>query len=139
MHPLLDEEVRVALPRHHPLAGQEVVSMTDLTDDEWIAGCARCRGHLLKIAHDAGFAPKVAFETEDYVAVQGFVAAGLGVALIPDLIRAATSNDDVVIRPLDPQTRRRIHVVTTDDLLKVPAVATTLEALTASARLSGAA
>ena len=111
--------------------------MTDLTDDEWIAGCARCRGHLLKIAHDAGFAPKVAFETEDYVAVQGFVAAGLGVALIPDLIRAATSNDDVLIRPLDPQTRRRIHVVTTDDLLKVPAVATTLEALTASARLSG--
>lgn len=136
VHPLLDEEVRVALPRHHPLAGQEVVSMTDLTDDEWIAGCARCRGHLLKIAHDAGFAPKVAFETEDYVAVQGFVAAGLGVALIPDLIRAATSNDDVVIRPLDPQTRRRIHVVTTEDLLKVPAVATTLEALTAAAETS---
>ena len=36
VHPLLDEEVRVALPRHHPLAGQELVSMTDLTDDEWI-------------------------------------------------------------------------------------------------------
>lgn len=107
--------------------------MTDLTDEDWIAGCARCRGHLLKIAHDAGFAPKVAFETEDYVAVQGFVAAGLGVALIPDLIRAATSNDDVVIRPLDPKSRRRIHVVTTEDLLKVPAVATTLEALVASA------
>ena len=66
--------------------------------------------------------------------MQGFVAAGLGVALIPDLIRAATSNDDVVIRPLDPQTRRRIHVVTTDDLLKVPAVAATLEALTVSAQ-----
>ncbi len=91
-------------------------------------------GHLLTIAHDAGFAPKVAFETEDYVAVQGFVAAGLGVALIPDLIRAATSNPDVSIRPLDPQSRRRIHVVTTDDLLKVPAVAATLEALTVSAQ-----
>lgn len=133
VHPLLDEEVRVALPRDHPLAGKDTVSMTDLTDEDWIAGCARCRGHLLKVAHDAGFAPKVGFETEDYVAVQGFVAAGLGVALIPDLIRAATSNEDVVIRPLDPQTRRRIHVVTTDDLLKVPAVAATLEALVASA------
>ncbi|MFJ6132538.1 LysR family transcriptional regulator [Janibacter terrae] len=133
VHPLIDEEVRVALPRDHPLAVKETVSMTDLTDEDWIAGCARCRGHLLKIAHDAGFAPKVAFETEDYVAVQGFVAAGLGVALIPDLIRAATSNDDVVIRPLDPKSRRRIHVVTTEDLLKVPAVATTLEALVASA------
>ncbi len=133
VHPLLEEEVRVALPRDHPLAGQEVISMTDLTDEDWIAGCARCRGHLLQIANNAGFAPKVAFETEDYVAVQGFVAAGLGVALIPDLIRAATCNPDVVIRPLDPTSHRRIHAVTTEDLLKVPAVAATLEALVASA------
>ncbi|WP_277455129.1 LysR family transcriptional regulator [Janibacter sp. DB-40] len=133
VHPLLEEEVRVALPRDHPLAGQEVIAMTDLTDEDWIAGCARCRGHLLQIANNAGFAPKVAFETEDYVAVQGFVAAGLGVALIPDLIRAATSNPDVVIRPLDPTSHRRIHAVTTEDLLKVPAVAATLEALVASA------
>lgn len=133
VHPLVEEEVRVALPREHPLADQEVVSMTDLTEEDWIAGCARCRGHLLQIAHNAGFAPKVAFETEDYVAVQGFVAAGLGVALIPDLIRAATSNPDVVIRPLDPTSRRRIYAVTTEDLLKVPAVAATLEALVASA------
>lgn len=133
VHPLLEEEVRVAIPRDHALADQEVISMTDLTDEDWIAGCPRCRGHLLQIANNAGFAPKVAFETEDYVAVQGFVAAGLGVALIPDLIRAATSNPDVVIRPLDPTSHRRIHAVTTDDLLKVPAVAATLEALVASA------
>ena len=133
VHPLIDEEVRVALPRDHPLAAKDTVAMTDLTDEDWIAGCARCRGHLLKIAHDAGFSPKVAFETEDYVAVQGFVAAGLGVALIPDLIRAATSNEDVVIRPLDPQSRRRIHVVTTEDLVQVPAVSATLQALVTSA------
>ena len=133
VHPLLEEEVRVALPRDHPLAGEEVISMTDLTEEDWIAGCARCRGHLLQIAHGSGFAPRVAFETEDYVAVQGFVAAGLGVALIPDLIRAATSNEDVVIKPLDPKSHRRIHAVTTEDLLKVPAVAATLEALTGSA------
>lgn len=133
VHPLLEEEVRVAVPRDHALADQEVISMTDLTDEDWIAGCPRCRGHLLQIANNAGFAPKVAFETEDYVAVQGFVAAGLGVALIPDLIRAATSNPDVIIRPLDPTSHRRIHAVTTEDLLKVPAVAATLEALVASA------
>ena len=124
----------LALPLDHPLAEQEVVSMTDLTDEDWIAGCPRCRGHLLQLAHDAGFAPRVAFETEDYVAVQGFVAAGLGVALIPDLIREATRNDDVVIRPLDPQSHRHIHVVTTEDLAKVPTVAATLDALCEVAR-----
>ncbi|GAB3111778.1 LysR family transcriptional regulator [Janibacter alkaliphilus] len=134
VRPLLHEQVQVALPVDHPLAEQEVVSMTDLTDEDWIAGCPRCRGHLLQLAHDAGFAPRVAFETEDYVAVQGFVAAGLGVALIPDLIRAATRNDDVVIRPLAPQSHRHIHVVTTEDLAKVPTVAATLDALCEVAR-----
>ncbi len=130
---LLDEEVRVALPARHPLAARDVVDMADLTEEEWIAGCPRCRGHLLQVAHDAGFSPRVGFETEDYVAVQGFVAAGLGVALIPDLIRAATHNEDVAIRPLNPPTRRHIHVVTTPDLERVPSVRATIDALCASA------
>ncbi|WP_370892437.1 LysR family transcriptional regulator [Janibacter sp. GXQ6167] len=134
VHSLREEEVRVALPRTHPLAQHESVDLTELTDEDWIAGCARCRGHLLSIAAASGYSPRVAFETEDYVAVQGFVAAGLGVALIPDLIRAATHNPDVVIRPLNPPSRRHIHVVTTPDLQRVPAVAATLEALCESAR-----
>lgn len=136
VRPLLEEQVQVALPVDHPLAGQDVLSMTDLTDEDWIAGCPRCRGHLLQLAHDAGYAPRVAFETEDYVAVQGFVAAGLGVALIPDLIRRATRNDDVAIRPLRPTSLRHIHVVTTEDLARVPTVAATLDALCAVARAS---
>ena len=129
VHPLLTEEVGIALPKGHRLAEEERVDLSDLSEEEWIAGCPRCRGHLLQISHDAGFAPRVAFETEDYVAVQGFVAAGLGVALIPDIIREATANDDVVVRPLNPPTRRHIHVVTTEDLQRVPAVQAAVTAL----------
>ncbi|GAA3618257.1 LysR family transcriptional regulator [Marihabitans asiaticum] len=129
VEPLLDEQVGVALPLTHRLADRERVDLADLEDEDWIAGCARCRGHLLQIAHDAGFNPSVTFETEDYVAVQGFVGAGLGVALIPDLIRDATSNDAVVVKALNPPTHRHIHVVTTPDLQRVPAVAATMRAL----------
>ena len=74
------------------------------------------------------------FETEDFVAVQGFVAAGLGVALIPDLIRASQPNENVAIRPLAQSSRRTISVVTTPDLERVPSVEATLKALCASAR-----
>ena len=134
VHPLLEEEVGIALPKGHRLANADRVDLSDLSDEEWIAGCPRCRGHLLQIAHDAGFAPRVAFETEDYVAVQGFVAAGLGVALIPDIIRDATAHEDVVVRPLNPPTQRHIHVVTTPDLERVPAVRATIDALLAAAK-----
>ncbi len=133
VHHLLTEDVQVALPRTHPLAGAEVVDLADLSDADWIAGCPRCRGHLLQVTADAGFQPRLSFETEDYVAVQGFVAAGLGVALIPDLIRNATHNADVVVRPLRQTTIREIYIVTTADLEGVPAVAATLDALKANA------
>lgn len=132
VHHLLTEEVRVALPTDHPLAAEPVVDMADLEESDWIAGCPRCRGHLLQVASEAGFHPKLSFETEDYVAVQGFVANGLGVALIPDLIRSATHNDEVVIKPLKQKTVRDIHVVTTPDLEQVPSVAATLDALRAN-------
>ncbi len=134
IRPLIDDEVRIALPADHPQAGQPVVNLSLLANDEWIAGCPRCRGHLLSLARAADFTPNVAFETEDYVAVLGLVRAGLGVALVPDLILQAAHEDGIATRPLTPRSRRQIHAVTTADLQRVPAVAATLDALVDSAR-----
>ncbi len=131
---LLDDEVRLVVPKTHPLAGGTVAQLSDFSADEWIAGCPRCRGHLLSLANHSGFVPNVAFETEDYVAVIGLVAAGLGVALVPDLIlTAARQDDDVVALPLNPASRRQILAVTTADMQRVPAVAAALDALCESA------
>ncbi len=131
---MLTDPVLVALPADHRLAEDGVVSLAALADEQWIAGCPRCRGHLLALAGQAGFDPNVAFETEDYVAVLGLVAAGLGVALVPALILHSVSHDDVVTRDIDPSSRRSVHVVTTPDLRRVPAVKATIAALRASAR-----
>lgn len=133
-HPLLEDPVRLAVPVDHRLAGSEVARLEDLAEESWIAGCPRCRGHLLSLCDAAGFRPHVGYETEDYVAVQGFVAAGLGVALIPDLILDAITNPDITILPITPPSNRTVHVVTTPDLERVPAVKATLDALCASAR-----
>src|SRR5215211_886787 len=39
-------------------------------DDDWIAGCDRCRIHLLGMCAVAGFQPRICYTTDDYVAVQ---------------------------------------------------------------------
>lgn len=134
---VLTDPVMLALPQDHPLAEQDEVDLADLSTDRWIAGCPRCRGHLLSLAHGAGFDPDVTFETEDYVAVLGLVAAGLGVALVPQLILSSVSHPDVVTRPVSPPSRRIVQIVTTPDLQRVPAVGATLDALCQSARELG--
>lgn len=134
---VLSDPVMLALPHDHPLADQDEVDLADLSTDRWIAGCPRCRGHLLTLAHGAGFDPDVTFETEDYVAVLGLVAAGLGVALVPQLILSTVSHPDVTTRPVSPPSRRIVQIVTTPDLKRVPAVGATLDALCASARELG--
>lgn len=127
--PLLEDEVQVALPAHHRLAGCTAVALADLSAETWIAGCPQCRGHLLALAERDGFAPRVDFATDDYVAVLGLVAARLGVALVPGLVLRSAHHHDVVTRPLAPASRRAVFAVTTPDLLRVPAVGATLSAL----------
>ncbi|MGL5928807.1 MAG: LysR family transcriptional regulator [Dermatophilaceae bacterium] len=131
--PLLEDEVRLAVPTTHPAADLDTVDLAALAGDPWIAGCPRCRGHLLALSTAAGFQPDVAYETEDYVAVLGLVSEGLGVALIPDLILRTVQHDDVVALPITPASRRTVTAVTTPDLRRVPAVAATLDALVESA------
>ena len=130
---LLDDPTLVALPSGHRLADAPGLDLADLADETWIAGCPRCRGHLLSAAADRGFAPDVAYATDDYVAVLGLVAAGLGVALLPGLVRPiAERHPGVVVRPAAGTSSRAVYAVTTPDLLRVPAVAATMEALAAA-------
>jgi DNA-binding transcriptional LysR family regulator len=56
----------------------------------WIASCEESRGFLVWACERAGFSPKVAVTTDDHVAAQALVAAGLGVTILPELaLRAA--------------------------------------------------
>jgi DNA-binding transcriptional LysR family regulator len=130
---LLDDPTLVALPAGHPRAHDERLDLADLATETWIAGCPRCRGHLLSAAEARGFVPDIAYATDDYVAVLSLVAAGLGVAQLPGLVRPiAERHPGVVVRPAAGMSTRTVHAVTTPDLLRVPAVAATLDALTAA-------
>ena len=64
-------------------------------------GASPCARHVVRCCHAAGFEPRVAFESDDYQTVQGLVAAGVGVALIPELALSVV-REDIAIRALAP-------------------------------------
>jgi DNA-binding transcriptional LysR family regulator len=100
----------------------------------WIAGCERCRSYLIRQCALAGFTPKVAFTTDDYVAVQALVAAGLGVTTLPGLCLRAARHPGITATPL-PGARRYIFAVTYGDPPDPPATARLLDVL---AQVAGA-
>jgi DNA-binding transcriptional LysR family regulator len=77
----------------------------------WIAGCEHCRGHLIWLCQHAGFSPKIAFTTDDHVAAQALVAAGLGVTIMPGLAISAARHPGIHAQPL-PGAWRQVLAVT---------------------------
>ncbi len=111
---LLTEALYVAMPENHPLATRTKVDMKDLADEPWLSGStpSSCSLILRSACLDAGFEPRIAFESDDYHVLQGFIAEGLGVTLLPDLALHALRSG-VVVRPTDPQApMRRVWVAT---------------------------
>ncbi len=100
---LLEDPMFLALPRAHRLAGRERLRLEDLSEQAWVqtSQSSPCAGHVVRCCHAAGFEPNVAFESDDYQTIQGLVAAGVGVALIPRMALSAV-REDVAIRSLSP-------------------------------------
>src|SRR5256885_624898 len=75
------------------------VRLAALAGGAWVGGTADCECNRLisRACAAAGFEPRIAFETDDYTAMQGFVAAGVGVSLIAEL-GLTTIRDDIVVR-----------------------------------------
>jgi DNA-binding transcriptional LysR family regulator len=122
---LLDDPMYVVLPSGHPLAAKPRIKLQELASEPWIGGSSGgCPDTLilLRACNTAGFEPRIAFHSDDYLAIQGFVAAGVGVSLIPDLALLAV-RDDVAIRSLGAKPpARTIEAVTLRDGYRSPAV-----------------
>lgn len=127
---IFTEPVYAVLPADHPAAAAAAVSLSGLADADWIAGCPRCRGHLLTVCRRAGFDPRIRRETDNVIAVLGMVTAGLGIGLLPSTALSSIGvPDGVVILPTDPGSPRTVHVVTTHGARRVPAIAAALDVI----------
>ena len=103
-----------------------------LSSQRWIAGCDRCRSHLLRQCATAGFTPRIAFTTDDFVAAQALVTAGLGVTLLPGLALRAARNPGVRTAKLRG-TRRSVVAVRYGEAPDPPATTLLLDALRVAA------
>jgi len=116
---LLDDHMWVSLPVDHPLATRPTVDLIDLRDEDWMFAClsGTCADSnvVLRACREAGFQPRIAYQSDDYFAIQGLVASGMGVALIPGLGLAST-RDDVAVRPVKGRPpHRRVAAVTASE------------------------
>lgn len=133
---LLDDRMYVMLPAGHALAERRRIRLEELRDESWILGrrdYVPDEAIFERACRRAGFEPQMAFESDDYLAIQGFVAAGVGVALAPEM-SLVTLRDDVVVRDLERPPFRRVVAATDARAWRSPAVDAMLAQLGAAAQ-----
>jgi DNA-binding transcriptional LysR family regulator len=128
---VLADPMYAAMPAGHPLADAPVLELRDFATEPWmLATTATCPDSrlFLRACHAAGFEPEIAFQNDDYPAILGFVAAGVGVALIPDMVARGVRHD-VVVRELDPAPPARPILAALSSGYRPAAVAAMLDVL----------
>lgn len=102
--PLLGQALRLAVPAEHALGRRRRAQLAEVADEPFVmlTPAFELRRTSEQLCVGAGFAPRVAFEGDDVVTVLGFVAAGLGVAVVP-------------VRPGVAEPAHGVHYLTLDD------------------------
>lgn len=111
---LFEEPMLVALPRHHRLANRSRLRLGELSEERWMLGTDHScpdADRILRTCHAEGFDPQIAFHHDDYTAILGFVAAGIGVAPIPDMVARTASADVRICTVLGVKLTRPIVAV----------------------------
>lgn len=87
--PLIEEEICLAVPPKHPLADQQSrIELEQLRDEPFIV-LKKGQGFrqiTFDLCHKADFVPNIVFETGNIETVQSLVAAGMGIAFVPEMI-----------------------------------------------------
>jgi molybdate transport repressor ModE-like protein len=130
---LLEERMQLALPKNHPLAGDETVPLADFAEDTWVigteTGAGSCRGNVYMACRAAGFEPSVGFESDDYQVHMSLVAAGMGISLVPELLLTGR-HPGITIIDIEPDAPvRRVWALTRPEESRSPATGAMLEIL----------
>ena len=103
---LLDEEIVMALPAHHPKAGAGQIDLRHFAGEDFVftpqALGTGYHSQLIALCEAAGFYPRVVQEAAQIHTLIGLVACGFGVALVPESIAHSIMRDKVVFRRIGP-------------------------------------
>ena len=101
-----------------------------------IAGCERCRRHLLWLCAKEGFTPRISYTSDDMVVLQSLVAAGMGVTTIPGLALRAHRLEGITATKIIGADRH-VYAATYGQPPDPPATAALLSALAHSTERFG--
>ena len=126
---VVEEPFRLAVADGDPLTGPSV-ALTRLADRSFICSspqlsCGRC---IVTACRTAGFEPDIAHLNDDYPTALHLVAAGQGVALIPDL-GLVRRPDGVRILDTEPRFSRTVQVAYREASADRPAIVAVLAAI----------
>lgn len=111
--PFLDEPFAAVLPRGHRLAARTRVALRDLANEALVlvsrSAGATVHAQIVAACATAAFVPRIAQEATTAAGVVGLVAAGCGVAILPESAVASTSG--VVARRLSGTDLRTVMVI----------------------------
>ena len=117
-HHLLADPFRAVLPRSHPLAAKRQLDIALAAGEPWIgvSSCPDLFALVVELAcARAGFRPRYALEADEYPTALGFIAAGLGVALVPMMALSPSPHPGVAVRRVKGiQPERQVWALTRD-------------------------
>ena len=109
---LLAEPLHLVMPAAHPLAGSNEVDLVAAASEPFImlSSPVLLRQVAENLCQDAGFQPQIAFEADELSTIRGLVAAGLGVAIMPERPSQVSSGGERLwSSPIrDPAAQRQI-------------------------------
>ena len=132
VHHLLDDPYVVVVPVDHPLAEREDIALGELAHERWVDNDFSrgfCRQVILDACTEAGFTPDFRIETHDYPTAVSFVAAGVGVTVLPTLGAARLPAGTVAIPLIGPTPVRHVYVAVKASVEHHPAARRALQLL----------
>lgn len=119
--PLHRERLVLAVPPTHRLRERKRVALSELGEEELVTTPVGFgfRTLLDGLLAEAGVAPRISFESADLATIEGLVAAGLGVAVIPEQIAGASGTIGIALTT--PAARRTVGLTWRTDQALAPA------------------
>ena len=112
--PLTEDPYVLAVHHEHPLARRRAVTLTDLKGEGWVSNDSFANpGHRIVLAACAanGFTPRFTVQAQDHHSALGFVAAGVGITVLPRLAARIIPDGVVRVRITDPPVRQLVAMV----------------------------
>lgn len=108
------EAVAVALPEHHALAARRRIPLSLLREESFVflrLEDSRFAQYLRACCIEAGFLPRISQQVVESYSLTSLVAAGFGVALVPQCVQTL-SRPGVIYRPLqEPEPRADVRMI----------------------------